>query len=718
MNVTEYNNGQYIKELNEIERYLMRIIQRYFDIEYNNTKESIEAIIEESLARLKQDLLDNTNYIFNFNQEVGNVVLTIQKFGGEPSFEKNTAFNKDFGNTADTVCEGNDSRLSDKRIPLDHIHDMEAIHGLRDRLESLVVSPQDVHKNKNILNMIRYAGTMAEIDLVMIEHVQKSINSHYENLENIQRECRVAYNRKLEELENLKSKTQKIIDRSQLIIQDSINWLDNAKSYTDRSIENLKNYYRSLLGNLITAEQLNELEEYLTHTIRFIGDGEFQLSDGTMLITQNQNNGIIAGNENGDSLKDIFDNGTRLGNDDWEWNEDTQSFVYQHDEINSYPMLLSLSKFKDYTHRVVLSSDAYDKGCISVIIAYDDETGNHLSLVISTGGAYNNDISDKPFAAIVFNYNSKNYGDGHSVRPIDDSLMQQIGEDPVYWTQLENNVPVLIKRQGNNIKVWIKYNEAHNWQENSNQEINPTEEPVFNFNLTSYPLLEYFMDKECRYGYGTFSQSKSTYLDVFLKARTGYLEPYGTTSVKQKAEKIHTIPSNYLTGLSHKRIKIWFKYQDNGKDKQIPLPYVAFKNNNWIVVQGTYDENGKIKINVNISSTLNGLGTVSNVNNNKLIIPIHAETMTYDKALQVIENSGGAIADSSDKEFIKQLISEKDFEYWINDNDNPVIINKNEDIKQPTENEYGYIVKYDISHLSDYFNNPRIYYQVYGERSE
>ncbi len=41
----------------------------------------------------------------------------------EPAFEKNTAFNKNFGNEDDTVCEGNDARLSDARTPLSHTHD-------------------------------------------------------------------------------------------------------------------------------------------------------------------------------------------------------------------------------------------------------------------------------------------------------------------------------------------------------------------------------------------------------------------------------------------------------------------------------------------------------------------------------------------------------------------------------------------------------------------
>ena len=32
---------------------------------------------------------------------------------------------------------------------------------------------------------------------------------------------------------------------------------------------------------------------------------------------------------------------------------------------------------------------------------------------------------------------------------------------------------------GNNIKAWVKYNETHNWQEDSNREINPVESPIF-----------------------------------------------------------------------------------------------------------------------------------------------------------------------------------------------------------------------------------------------
>lgn len=50
--------------------------------------------------------------------------------GKEPVFTKKTAFNKDFGSIAGTVCEGNDSRLSDSREPLAHIHAITDVVGL------------------------------------------------------------------------------------------------------------------------------------------------------------------------------------------------------------------------------------------------------------------------------------------------------------------------------------------------------------------------------------------------------------------------------------------------------------------------------------------------------------------------------------------------------------------------------------------------------------
>lgn len=46
---------------------------------------------------------------------VSKPTYTPVEIGAEPAFQKNSAFNKNFGNEVDTVCEGNDPRLSDAR---------------------------------------------------------------------------------------------------------------------------------------------------------------------------------------------------------------------------------------------------------------------------------------------------------------------------------------------------------------------------------------------------------------------------------------------------------------------------------------------------------------------------------------------------------------------------------------------------------------------------
>ena len=60
--------------------------------------------------------------------------------GKENAFTKNTAFNKNFGTTADTVTQGNDARLSDARIPTAHTHPISDITGLQTALDGKAAS--------------------------------------------------------------------------------------------------------------------------------------------------------------------------------------------------------------------------------------------------------------------------------------------------------------------------------------------------------------------------------------------------------------------------------------------------------------------------------------------------------------------------------------------------------------------------------------------------
>lgn len=58
--------------------------------------------------------------MLSVNDQTGAVDLDAADVGAEPAFTKNTAFNKNFGAAADTVCEGDDIRLSDTRTPKRH----------------------------------------------------------------------------------------------------------------------------------------------------------------------------------------------------------------------------------------------------------------------------------------------------------------------------------------------------------------------------------------------------------------------------------------------------------------------------------------------------------------------------------------------------------------------------------------------------------------------
>lgn len=60
--------------------------------------------------------------------------------GKEPAFSKNSAFNKNFGTTAGTVAEGNDSRLSNARTPLAHNQGASTINAM----DSYAIGTTDV----------------------------------------------------------------------------------------------------------------------------------------------------------------------------------------------------------------------------------------------------------------------------------------------------------------------------------------------------------------------------------------------------------------------------------------------------------------------------------------------------------------------------------------------------------------------------------------------
>lgn len=81
----------------------------------------VSTLQKAAIDAVQEDVDANTtkinNHIANKNNPHG---VTASQIGAEPAFTKNTAFNKNFGSAANTVCQGNDARLSNSRTPTEH----------------------------------------------------------------------------------------------------------------------------------------------------------------------------------------------------------------------------------------------------------------------------------------------------------------------------------------------------------------------------------------------------------------------------------------------------------------------------------------------------------------------------------------------------------------------------------------------------------------------
>ena len=88
----------------------------------------------------------------------------------EYMFSKNTAFNRNFGTTSGTVCQGNDSRLSDARTPTTHAHTVSDVSGL----ETALGGKQDIISG--------YTGNISVV--VGVDFMAQTVTSKTVNVSN------------------------------------------------------------------------------------------------------------------------------------------------------------------------------------------------------------------------------------------------------------------------------------------------------------------------------------------------------------------------------------------------------------------------------------------------------------------------------------------------------------------------------------------------------
>ena len=746
MALEQHEDNRFTKERDDVEKYLLRIIQRYFDIQNVYTQESIEAIIVESLARYKQSIFhEKGGFIFSLNQKTGHIILTINDLGGETAFEKQSAFNKDFGDEANTICEGNDPRLKDKREPLQHEHKISDVKGLAERLNKIVPSNKmHIHKNKNILDMLTYTGAKTEIDLIVLDYLEESLKKYYDNLLYYQREEKAITNKAIEDLDSYITVIEQDLDYAKSLIENAVTWLEDAYKYTDNQVDLLKDKFTKLLLKYMTKDSVQSLKEYFSKIYHLISDGEIAIPDGQFSFTSVIDDTIIeASSEDGDSLKDIYDNGLRLGEDDWEWDDVNKSFVYQQNIQTSYPMFISLNKFSKYTHRVTLSSTDTDDDVISVVIAYDEVTGNHLSLLVASGGIKPPGMSGS-VASIVLNYS-------HDYNMTGDLTIdsKQIGPSSG-WNSITNGVTVLVKRNENEVKIWINHNNLNTWvpeEVDGLKDIYLTETPDFEFNLNDYSELSMFVDTKSNYGYGCYSQDKATYRDVFFigNGSTSTTE-IGHSNVVEQNEISINMPSG--TGMKINNARTYFRYDLDGQTITVPIPFVfKTKDGNIAAIQIRQSNDG-CWIETNLVNIISSYITQDNFYDNTTIIAIGAEKISYDEYINKTTDNILCLIDSQNKNnFISNLLTPGNTFYIqgekiafigdtdFRDNQGNVLSYYNWDSGQPISNEYldcicinenakwetsdiytkrNMIFEYKLKRLSDYFQNPRIYYQIFG----
>ena len=99
----------------------------------NTTQIATTAFVQSAITGAGSLVLGETSDTA-YRGDRGKIAYDYSQIGHEPSFTKNTAFNKNFGTTSGTVTQGNDTRLSDARTPLAHDQAISTITNLQTEL--------------------------------------------------------------------------------------------------------------------------------------------------------------------------------------------------------------------------------------------------------------------------------------------------------------------------------------------------------------------------------------------------------------------------------------------------------------------------------------------------------------------------------------------------------------------------------------------------------
>ena len=293
MRIEELQNNLMIKSTDTVEKYLLNIIQEYFKDSNEALEGSKEYIIREAVDRLKTEMDYNSLGVISITLpsgevKVGDVSITLEDLNGEPLISpKLSAFNVNFGKTANTACEGNDPRLYDARPPIAHEHEISEVMGLSGILSTIIGKMDSLgvynhtHSNKALLDILTYTGSKDSIDLGILETLEPKIIEITDQI----RENIITYTTNTEtEIENINTKIVEINHRIdniyQYVLEKCEDYLLQAKQYTDLTVENTINDLKTYIDtNYIKKADIEPLIEIANKCYTLVGTEKWKVNE-------------------------------------------------------------------------------------------------------------------------------------------------------------------------------------------------------------------------------------------------------------------------------------------------------------------------------------------------------------------------------------------------------------------------------------------------------
>jgi hypothetical protein len=286
MRMEELNDNNFIKGTDSVERYLLDKIKAYFNSAGLDQESSREYIINEAVKRMREELVIDNAGVLSVNGETGVISITLADLGGEPMIEnKGTAFNVNFGTEAGTACMGNDTRLSDRRKPLTHVHSIEEISGLSGLISSINTKLEKtngyvhIHDNKLVLDMITYSGVKTNVDLVILDTLEQQVQTVIDDIEQKITTLQQSVDLKMQEttdtIENYNVDVEEIYtyaDAGDTALRTEMN------GKVDAGINTLRNDTVPLVTNKVDVVETTPIIDILNYTFSFIGEEEVLFS--------------------------------------------------------------------------------------------------------------------------------------------------------------------------------------------------------------------------------------------------------------------------------------------------------------------------------------------------------------------------------------------------------------------------------------------------------